>query len=50
MLAFSGSHHRELVVHLRAAHCKGILFVLYLLHFLVVGFDTAGLAAKIPEF
>ena len=50
MLAFSSSHHRELVVHLKAAHCKGIDFLLYLLHFLVVGFDTAGLASKIPKF
>ena len=50
MLAFSSSHHRELMVHLRAANCKGIDFLLYLLHFLVVGFDTAGLATKIPEF
>ena len=50
MLAFSSSHHRELVVHVRAAHVKGIKFLLYLLHFLVVGFDTAGLASKIPKF
>ena len=47
MLALSSSHHRELVIHLRAAYVKGIDFLLYLLHFLVVGFDTAGLASKI---
>ena len=49
MLAFSSSHHRELMVHLRAANCKGIDFLLYLLHFLVVRFDTTGLASKIPK-
>ena len=50
MLAFSSSHHRELVVHLRATHFKGVKFLLYLLHFLVVGFDTTGFASKIPKF
>ena len=50
MLAFSSSHHRELVIHVRAAHVKGIKFLLYLLHFLVVGWDTTGLASKIPKF